>query len=186
MQTINIVSGNPALRSTAGGNESRDPVAYSNQKAPSVLRSSSHVIPLYQVVYLPFFLGNLKYRTGTREGRVSNNTLRTGKDDKTLAWEIQLQLASWLSGRGITICSLPMPSGWKWNLRPCNLRPKDAPIFTACRHRDYHWVHQLLDDGEASPYDVDEFGYTPLHVGLVPTSGASDSFANDRSSLQVR
>lgn len=37
-----------------------------------------------------------------------------------------------------------------------NIRPRDAPIFLACRRWDFHEVRSLIESGEASLYDVNE------------------------------
>ena len=46
-----------------------------------------------------------------------------------------------------------------------NLRPGWSPIFKYSALGDIQRVRQLIEEGSASPNDVDEDGWTPLHVG---------------------
>ena len=83
---------------------------------------------------------------------------------KTLPWKIKFQAAQWLTSRGFTIWSTACFGDWQYHYRPHRLRPKDAPIFEACRTGRVEDVRRSLSKGEASPFDIDEKGLTPLHV----------------------
>jgi hypothetical protein len=48
----------------------------------------------------------------------------------------------------------PCPKGFDIQLRTCNILPKDAPIFQACRSLDLPRVHELLQTKFASPFDL--------------------------------
>jgi hypothetical protein len=48
-----------------------------------------------------------------------------------------------------------------------NLRPGWSPIFEFCSTGDLESVRRLIEEGHASPYDIDPDGWTPLHVSLV-------------------
>ena len=80
------------------------------------------------------------------------------------SWKIKFQAAQWLTSRGFTIWRTACFGDWKYQLQPHRLRPKDAPIFEACRNGKVEDVGRLLSKGEASPFDIDEQGLTPLHV----------------------
>lgn len=54
--------------------------------------------------------------------------------------------------------------GWKYKLRYFNAVSKNAAIFKVCEEGDIRAVEQLFGSGKASPWDVDEEGWTPLHV----------------------
>jgi hypothetical protein len=45
-----------------------------------------------------------------------------------------------------------------------NLRPGWSPIFEFCKKGDIRNVRRLIEEGLASPNDVDPDGWTPLHV----------------------
>jgi hypothetical protein len=44
----------------------------------------------------------------------------------------------------------------------------NAQIFEACKIGDIQWVQALFQRGEASPFDTDPEGWTPLHVRYFP------------------
>ena len=50
------------------------------------------------------------------------------------------------------------------SLKCFNLRPGWSPIFKYCDQGELYKVQELIEDGLASPNDVDEDGWTPLHV----------------------
>jgi hypothetical protein len=54
--------------------------------------------------------------------------------------------------------------GWNYKLRYFNAVSKIAPIFKLCKEGNIRAVEQLFGSGRASPWDVDEDGWTPLHV----------------------
>lgn len=67
-----------------------------------------------------------------------------------------------------------LSSVFKWNLtrghysqmtlKCFNLRPGWSPIFRHSAQGDINKVRELIEGGKASPYDMDEDGWTPLHV----------------------
>lgn len=50
------------------------------------------------------------------------------------------------------------------NLRTYNVVPTNSPLFNACIYGDLEHVKNLLASGKASPFDVDDLGWTALHV----------------------
>jgi hypothetical protein len=55
----------------------------------------------------------------------------------------------------------------KAGLQCFNLRPGWSPIFEFCSTGDLESVQRLIEEGHASPYDIDPDGWTPLHVSLL-------------------
>lgn len=53
--------------------------------------------------------------------------------------------------------------GWKHKLRYFNAVPNNAPIFDYCKQGNVEVIQTLFQRGEASPWDVNEDGWTPLH-----------------------
>ena len=83
------------------------------------------------------------------------------------AWnrrKMLIQFHHWLGGSCYCLDLQDSYRNWKYTLRPSNMRPIDSPIWEACWHRDLARVRRLLDDGEATPWDVTENWMTPLHV----------------------
>ena len=79
-------------------------------------------------------------------------------------WRIKFQPTQWLTSRGFTIWKTACFGDWQYRYRPHGLRPKDAPIFEACRYGKVKDVRRLLSKGKANPFDIDEQNLTPLHV----------------------
>ena len=77
---------------------------------------------------------------------------------------IKFQAAPWLTSRGFTILRTACFGDWQYHYRPHRLRPADAPIFEACKNGKLEDVRRLLSKGQASPFDIDERGLTPMHV----------------------
>ena len=105
------------------------------------------------------------YQSSSKHGRTTENDL---PDEcgitKTLPWKIRFQAAQWLTSKGFTIWSTACFGDWQYHYRPHRLRPKDAPIFEACRKGNVESVRESFLKGEASPFDIDEKNRTPLHV----------------------
>ena len=118
------------------------------------------------IAYCWFVIGFLHFYRGSSKSRRITNGDSSGEFNiaETLHWKIKFQAAQWLTSRGFTIWSTACFGDWQYHYRPHRLRPKDAPIFEACRNGKVQEVHRSLLKGEASPFDIDETGLTPLHV----------------------
>lgn len=105
------------------------------------------------------------YQSSSRNRNITDNDF-SGECNiaKSLPWKIKFQAAQWLTSRGFTIWRTACFGDWQYHYRPHSLRPKDAPIFEACRNGKVEDVRRSLSKGEASPFDIDEEGHTPLHV----------------------
>jgi hypothetical protein len=55
-------------------------------------------------------------------------------------------------------------SGWKYSIHPFQSVPEEAIIFDFCREGNVAAVRTLFNRGEASPWDRDPLGRTPLWV----------------------
>ncbi|ROV98724.1 hypothetical protein VMCG_06797 [Cytospora schulzeri] len=71
--------------------------------------------------------------------------------DRILRFEIEVQQTClrWAIFGGPKVCG---------SMTVFNIRPYDASIFRACHRWDYEEVRYLLESGQASLYDVDEYG----------------------------
>ncbi|KAK4098829.1 hypothetical protein N658DRAFT_211431 [Parathielavia hyrcaniae] len=96
---------------------------------------------------------------------------------KSKAWDIQLLLAC---------------SGWTTHLRQYVVLSSQSKIFELVRDGTLEQLRRLFDEGRASPYSMDEDGYTLLHWamafrwGLVPAlveMGVDDFHAETLSNL---
>jgi hypothetical protein len=53
------------------------------------------------------------------------------------------------------------------SLRSINIRPSDSPIFNACMRGNPGTVRRLIENGEASINDVDQYGAGLLYVRIL-------------------
>lgn len=73
----------------------------------------------------------------------------------------------WLPwSKGFRVSFLESAQGWfpGFTFRHFNVRPYDALIFELCSIGDIEGVKRLFRRGDASPFDTDPDGWTPLHV----------------------
>ena len=74
----------------------------------------------------------------------------------------------WLLRRGFTfgINALIMNAkqGWQYQMHSFRAVPDDSLIFEFCLNGNLNAVRSLLVRKEASPWDVNSYGWTPLHV----------------------
>ena len=56
--------------------------------------------------------------------------------------------------------------GWKYNLSPIRAVSNESLIFSFCSDGNVAAIQTLFSRGEASPYDTDSNGWTPLHVSI--------------------
>lgn len=59
---------------------------------------------------------------------------------------------------------------WSYTIQPVHAIPDDSLIFTFCRKGNVDAVRELFKRRDASVYDVDTNGWTPLHVSLLLSS----------------
>ena len=104
------------------------------------------------------------YRSRIRSGRPSRHEGLDPQDDEHEEVERSYFPAPWFYSRGFSFHSSCILGAWQYNLRPIRIIPKSAPVFEACRTGDLQKVMKLLEDREATIYDTDSDGYTPLHV----------------------
>lgn len=58
-------------------------------------------------------------------------------------------------------------AGWQYTIQPFNLVSEDSPIFEFCRKGDVAGIQTLLKLGQASVWDRDPRGRTPLWVSFI-------------------
>ena len=59
-------------------------------------------------------------------------------------------------------------TSWKNSLQTFHAVPDNALIFEFCEQGNVMAVNSLLAKGQASPWDTNSKGWTPLHVSLIP------------------
>jgi hypothetical protein len=107
-------------------------------------------------------------------GRVTSKKITTGDASRThesieRKATYVLYPPKWLQTLGLSFgaqISATSTWGWKYNLEPFRAVPEDSLIFDFCRTGNVDGVRTLLKRGEASPWDRDPLGRTPLWVSL--------------------
>lgn len=96
------------------------------------------------------------FSQGCRNGRCRTSSTR-----------IQYTFPQWFVKRSVALtvaCS--QPKGPELILRVLRLRPRGAFIFVCAQNGYYNELKRLLENGEASVVDIDEYNQTALHVRL--------------------
>ncbi len=75
-------------------------------------------------------------------------------------------LPTWIIARKFEINLTRSRQGWDQSLRSYRVVPHDAPIFNYCMDGNIKEVQRLFQRGQASPFEVNCSGMTPLHVRL--------------------
>jgi len=116
----------------------------------------------------PILVGKIRIGIGIMQYRRDKFDITSDEQERfeSPVWTLEFQPASWFKRRGYLLFASTSYGDWQYNLRPFNMRDADSPIFLACRLGDFDQVRRLLDEGQASPFDVGPKGITLLHVNL--------------------
>ena len=116
--------------------------------------------------------GTFSISSGARQtvGSLRKNPDRVEDKDMVHTTSIRIHPAQWLVRLGIyyglNFAFEHNAHVWKHTLTTFRPVPNDASIFSACRVGDVPFVGRLLANGQASVWDCDDTGWTPLHVRL--------------------
>ncbi|KAL4874650.1 hypothetical protein BJY04DRAFT_11107 [Aspergillus karnatakaensis] len=65
---------------------------------------------------------------------------------------------------GLNAMSINHHKTWQYTIMPVHAVPNDSLIFDFCKDGNVEAIKRLFDRGEASVYDTDTNGWTPLFV----------------------
>ena len=91
-----------------------------------------------------------------------SRTLSCDSDDKEI--NIKYFAATWFSSWGFSFCAARTWGAWQYNLKPSRV-VTDSDIFDAAYDGDIQLIAKRLEDGQATIYDTDTYGWNLLHVG---------------------
>ena len=80
------------------------------------------------------------------------------------ATTMSLDLPAWIRARRYQFCVEKTVQGWQQVFHSYTIVPFDAPVFKYSMAGDVTGLQHLFDTGQASPFEVDPEGSTPLHV----------------------
>ena len=72
---------------------------------------------------------------------------------------------AWLVNRAWAFHAIRARNGWDFYLRQYNVIPWESPVFEHAIWGNVTGLRDLFDNNQASPWDCDDDGSTPLHVG---------------------
>jgi hypothetical protein len=75
-----------------------------------------------------------------------------------------LVLPHWLVQYSLQISVCRAAQNWTLNLKPYRTVPHNDELWLAMAYGDYDKLRHLMDSRQATVFDRDVFGYTPLHV----------------------
>lgn len=75
-----------------------------------------------------------------------------------------LILPRWLAHYSLQISVRRAAQSWTLNLKPYRTVPRDFELWDAIAEGDFNRLRHLINSGQATVFDRDEDGLTPLHV----------------------
>ena len=147
--------------------DNKSELAISSRPKPSQRRSHNRIRKIRSWA-VPTVFGTIYLKSIAAEncGACSRNDLSLPHSIKT-EYETNLTLhpTEWLLWLGMKIgLEGTFSKGWKTTLRPFCVVPDNALIFDFCKTGNIDGIRNLLVRGDASIWDRDSYGETPLHV----------------------
>ena len=71
---------------------------------------------------------------------------------------------AWLVNRAWAFHAVKARNGWDCCFRQYNIIPSSSPVFRHAGRGNVMGLRELFDTNQASPWDCDNNGWTPLHV----------------------
>lgn len=85
----------------------------------------------------------------------------------TTSTSISVSFPSWIHARRYQLCLTKSVQGWDQSLRSYRVVSFDAPVFQYCKGGNVAGLQVLFETGQASPFEADPEGRTPLHVRFI-------------------
>ncbi|PVH75271.1 hypothetical protein DL98DRAFT_593269 [Cadophora sp. DSE1049] len=76
-------------------------------------------------------------------------------------------LPKWIYARRFELRLMKSRQGWDQSFRWYRMVSYDAKVFDYCMHGDVAGLQRLFSSGEASPFEIDPDGRTPLHYAAL-------------------
>jgi hypothetical protein len=88
---------------------------------------------------------------------------------------VEFRFAEWFLAWGVNIATRRESGLFNIAIRTYRVIPADSAIFKACAMGDDEVVTRLIQEGQASPFDMTSTGVTPLHVREIDLLSFLDS-----------
>jgi hypothetical protein len=120
-----------------------------------------------------FFGGRIYIQTDTYKIVMNTSSDRETVDNRNLTEHktvFTCHSARWLLRRGfdsgIDVLIMKAIQGWQYQMRTFRVVPYDSLIFEFCSNGNLDGLRSLLVRKEASPRDMNSYGWNPLHMSL--------------------
>lgn len=146
-----------------------------------------------------FWFGKVRVETWERALSYENSNFGPSSSIHESFWHARILVlpAPWILNKGslVTLEYITRENrktSFHINTEPIRIIPKESPVFEACFKGDVKAVRQMIEGGQASRHDRDEYGWTLLDVTLIsigfnsgePAFNSSMPFrARDRENL---
>lgn len=150
----------PTPMSNQSHTPARQPYSRALSKRTTVQRHTESYLALVANVYCHY--EHVQIDLGNEEDERDTSPWNVRNDYKSTFHVVP----NWLPlAKGFSVSMLRTGQGWLPQVEFAffNVRPYEAPIFEVCSRGDVEGVKRLLMGGEASPFDQDPDGWTPLH-----------------------
>ncbi|KAH7403241.1 hypothetical protein BKA64DRAFT_641243 [Cadophora sp. MPI-SDFR-AT-0126] len=88
-------------------------------------------------------------------------------DEHNATTSISFSLPRWVYARRFELRWMKSRQGWDQSFRSCRMVSYDAKIFDFCMDGDIAGLQHLFATGQASPFEIDPDGRTPLHYAAL-------------------
>jgi hypothetical protein len=108
--------------------------------------------------------GILRYSTkqySKNSNQKVNESSDIGERQEIIVW---YRGPAWLVNRAWKFHARKAYNGWNFGIRQYNVIHSSSTIFRYARRGNVKGLQKLFDRRQASPFDCDENGQTPLHV----------------------
>lgn len=85
-------------------------------------------------------------------------------DEHNTTTSVSFGLPRWIYARRFELRMMKSRQGWDQSFRSYSTVSHDAKVFDYCMHGNVAALQQLFASGQASPFEIDPDGRTPLHV----------------------
>ncbi|KAH6711298.1 hypothetical protein BKA61DRAFT_692914 [Leptodontidium sp. MPI-SDFR-AT-0119] len=88
-------------------------------------------------------------------------------DEHNMTTSVSFGLPRWIYARRFELRMMKSRQGWDQSFRSYRTVSYDAKVFDYCMHGNVVALQQLFASGQASPFEIDPDGRTPLHYAAL-------------------
>ncbi|CZT03026.1 uncharacterized protein RAG0_09920 [Rhynchosporium agropyri] len=89
------------------------------------------------------------------------------RGEKFTTTSILFGLPRWIFARRLEVRMMKSQQGWDQSFRSCRMISYESEVFNCCMEGDVAGLQRLFSDGQATPFELDPGGRTPLHYAAL-------------------